>query len=60
MYQPSVNHNIVETRFDELIPKGHIYPEILCYIILCDDGVERELLRNKFISIEEHRDRIMG
>jgi hypothetical protein len=38
MYQPSVNHNIVETRFDELIPKGHIYPEILCYIILCDDG----------------------
>jgi hypothetical protein len=35
---------------------GHIYPEIAD--IFYDDGVERELLRNK--SIEEHRDRIIN
>jgi hypothetical protein len=47
---------IHETRFDELHTEGHIYPEILCYIILILMMVlERELLR-KFISIEEHRE----
>jgi hypothetical protein len=25
------------------------------YLVLCDDGVERNILGNKFISIEAHR-----
>jgi hypothetical protein len=33
------------------------YYAILFYVMM---GVERELLRNKFISIEEHRDRIIN
>jgi hypothetical protein len=26
------------------------------YLVLCDDGVERNILGNKFISIEAHRE----
>jgi hypothetical protein len=28
------SYDVIETRFDELHTKGHIYPEILCYYFM--------------------------
>jgi hypothetical protein len=30
------------------------------YLVLCDDGVERNILGNKFISTEAHREQMLN
>ena len=42
---------ISEARPDD----GYTY-----YLVLCDDGVERNILGNKFISIEVHREQMLN
>jgi hypothetical protein len=50
--QPSVNHDVIsEARPDDV----YTY-----YLVLCDDGVERNILGNKFISTEAHREQMLN
>jgi hypothetical protein len=47
--QPSVNHDVI------------LKPDLMMFIhtiLFYDDGVERNILGNKFISIEEHREQM--
>jgi hypothetical protein len=45
------SYDVVESKLDD----PYTY-----YHVLCDDGVERDLLANKFISLEVHRNKIIN